>query len=79
MIDPDLLDSNPIAREGIKLLAASGVLNAQLDRLKVRMAFGDADEADDSLLKAIKEFRKQYGIIESLRSLGEGYSKETEE
>jgi hypothetical protein len=74
MFDPDII--NEIAREGFKLIVQSGVLDKQLDRLKERMAFGNPDESDESLVESIKEFRRQYGMIESLRSLGEGYLEE---
>lgn len=77
MFDPDII--NEIAREGFKLLAQSGVLEKQLDRLKERIAYGDPDESNESLVVSIKEFRRQYGMIESLRSLGEGYLKENEQ
>jgi hypothetical protein len=76
MFDPDII--NELAREGFKLLVQSGVLDLQLERLKERIAFGDPDESNETLAVSIKEFRRQYGMIESLRSLGEGYLKETE-
>jgi hypothetical protein len=77
MFDPDII--NEIAREGFKLIVQSGILDKQLDRLKERLAFGNSNEPDESLVESIKEFRRQYGIIESLRSLGEGYNKENEQ
>lgn len=79
MIDPDLINQNAMAREGFKLVAMSGILEAQELRLKERLAAGDADEADDSMLKSIREFRRQYGMIATLRSLGEGNREGTEQ
>lgn len=79
MIDPDLLDSNPVAREAIKMLVSSGVLREQQVRLQERIALGDSEEADESLLAKIKEFRKCNGMLESLQQLGEGYIKETDQ
>lgn len=78
MIDPDLVDANALAQEGFKMIAKSGVLDAQLERLKERLSFGNADEPDESVVKTVKEFRRQYGIIESLRALGEGYYREND-
>lgn len=77
MFDPDIV--NELAREAFKLLVQSGVLDKQLERLKERIAYGDPDESNESLVVSIKEFRRQYGMIESLRSLGEGYLKENEQ
>jgi len=77
MIDPDLI--NELAREGLKLIARSGVLEAQQMRLHERLAFGNPDESADSLVEAIREFRRQNGMIESLRELGGRFLEETEQ
>lgn len=78
MFDPDLLERNPVAREGLKLLVQSGIILEQQDALKQRIAFGDPDEVNESVIANIKEFRRRYGMLESLQELGAGYIQEND-
>lgn len=70
-MDEDLILSNPLARQGIQFLMESGVLLEQRLRLIERLAAGDSREADEDLLKRIKEYRIQSGFVETLLGLGE--------
>jgi hypothetical protein len=79
MIDPDLISKNPVAREGLKMLAISGVLREQQARLRERIIHGDDEEELDSLVAKVKEFRRNNGMLESLQQLGEEYQKETDQ
>jgi hypothetical protein len=73
MIDPDLIDGNLLAQQGLSFLAESGVLRAQQQRLAERVTHGDADEADASLLESIRRFRREARNLESLQELGDNY------
>jgi hypothetical protein len=77
MVDPDLIDENTLAQQGLAFLHESGVLQMQRARLLERLASGDANEDDEELIKRIKEYRIQSGFVETLLELGEKYvSKE---
>lgn len=78
MFDPELLETNSVAREGLKLLAQSGIIESQQTALKERLAAGNVNETDESILASIREFRRQYGVLESLLELGLGCIKESE-
>jgi hypothetical protein len=71
MFDPDLIDKNAIAREGIKMLHQSGIVQEQIQRLQDRLVTGDADESVESVAAAVKEFRRLYGMYQTLREVGE--------
>lgn len=75
MFDPDLLDSNTLAQQGIKLLAESGILESQKKALLERLTIGDAAETDESLIPQIREFRLRYSFVESLIQFGEYYKE----
>ena len=64
--------------EGVKFLAQSGVLKAQLERLKENTLRGSADEKDESIAIKVKEFRRQSGLLLALQELGVSLSKENE-
>ncbi len=75
MIDPDLIESNLLARQGIQFLAESGVLKEQQQRLAERITHGDADESEENLLESIRRFRREARNLESLQELGDSYNK----
>jgi hypothetical protein len=77
MIDPDLI--NPIAKEGFKLLAQSGVFQAQIKRDQERVLSGDADEEPEDIALAVKKLRRRVVIWESLHELGSSFVKESEQ
>lgn len=74
MVDPDLILENELARQGIKFLMESEVLQKQQERLLERLASGD--ESDDDLLKRIREYRIQSGFVASLLEIGEQIKSE---
>jgi hypothetical protein len=77
MFDPDILQKYPIAREGLKLIVQSGICDEQIQRLQERISFGDADASDESIVADVRKFRKDYGMVATLRDLGESFiSKE---
>ena len=76
MLDPDLIESNPTAQLGLKMLAASGVLAEQMVRLQQRLLSGDPDEKTDDLIKKVLEFRNQNRNIAALIELAEQYVQE---
>lgn len=78
MVDPDLLEDNSLAQQGLQFLYESEVLHKQRLRLLERLASGDPAEKDEDLLRRIKEFRIQAGFVESLLELGGKYSKNKE-
>lgn len=76
MIDPGLI--NPIAKEGLKLLAQSGLLRAQIAADKDSLLHGSPDEHDAGLIESIRQFRQKAVLLESLHELGENFVKENE-
>lgn len=78
MVDDDLIADNPLAIEGIKRLAESKVLLAQMARMQEQLLSGDAEEKDESLVQKVKEFRRTSGMLQALQELGESYLKENQ-
>jgi hypothetical protein len=66
MFDPDLLESNSLAREALAMLLESGILRAQQIALEGRLRMGDPSQPVSELIPQIKAFRMNYGILESL-------------
>lgn len=77
MIDPDLVE-DPLVKQALIMLADSGILRAQQVRLQERFKFGDADETDESLLKAIRQCRQESMLLESLHQYGEALKSKGE-
>ena len=75
MVDPDLIDDNLLAQQGLAFLAESQILVKQKQRLLERLASGDSNEKDEILLERIKEYRIQMGFIETLSELGEQFRR----
>jgi hypothetical protein len=76
MVDPDLIEGNLLARQGLKLLVESGILLKQKERLLDRLTSGDSNEDDEALAKRIREYRTQAGCVASLQELGEQIKSE---
>lgn len=77
MVDSDLIEANPLALTAIRMLAQSGVLIEQMQRMREQILSGDGDESTSTLLPKIKEFRRTTGMLQTLQELGESYSEET--
>jgi len=75
MIDPEILEKNPIAKEAFKLLWQSGVMRQQIEAERNRLLAGDADENLTAVAQSIKEFRRKAGMLESFHQLGEEFHK----
>lgn len=81
MIDPDLLESYPreirdSIREAILVLATTGVLEAQRQRLFARVAEGSDNEEEKVLGDKILSYRKQSHALIALQQMGESIKME---
>jgi DNA-binding FadR family transcriptional regulator len=84
MIDQDLIESQPaetrmMIRESLRTLAASGVLEAQQNRLVARVAFGDESEGSETLMQTIRETRWKMRALQQLQELGNQFGKEDQD
>lgn len=73
MIDRDLIESHPLRdkiREAIANLVATGVLDAQEQRLQAQLLNGSDEEDKEKLAERVLEFRKQRTGILTLRQIG---------
>lgn len=71
MVDFDLLESHLLARQAMVLLMESGVLEEMRTRLLERVANGDTDESDETLLRTIRAYRVNLSIVNSLIDTGQ--------
>lgn len=71
MIDPEIIESNDLAKRALVMLAESGVLREQQEALRARIGFGNPDESDQDILEAIKRLRRESALLESLQQFGE--------
>lgn len=79
MVDEDLIRGSPIAKEGLKMLAHSGVLRQQQSRLLERLLHGQADEDEKTLVQKVRDYRRDNSFLESLKQLGEQLVSEGEQ
>lgn len=76
MIDPDLIESDPLAKQALTMLAQTGILRKQQERLLARIKMGDADASDEEILKEIRQCRRESTLLESLHLFGEALSEQ---
>jgi len=79
MVDEDKIRANSLAREGVKMLAKSGVLKDMLAEGLANLASGDANEEEESLVERIREYRRNSGVLLTLQELGEQLVEENQD
>lgn len=76
MVDEDKIKDNALAREGLKMLAQSGVLREIIADSEANLISGDSDEEERSLVRRIREHRRFVGVVLTLQELGESFLEE---
>jgi hypothetical protein len=84
MFDPDLIDSYPpetrgMIRQSLALLASTGVLLAQKQRLFARIAEGADNEDEVTLSGRIIVYRREAHALQYLHDQGLEYLEQTGE
>lgn len=77
MVDDDVIRSNPLAAEAIKLLVRSGAIQEQLTRSLQNLSSGDADEDEKEIVRKVREYRRQFNTLTQLLQLGESLIEES--
>jgi hypothetical protein len=77
MVDDDVIRSNPLAAEAIRMLARSGAIQEQLVRSLQNLSSGDADEDEKEIVRKVREYRRQFNTLTQLLQLGESLIEES--
>lgn len=78
MVDEEKIRSNALAREGIKLLAQSGVLTELMGDSLASLVSGDSNEDEQELVSKIREYRRNAGVLLTFQEIGESLIEEGE-
>lgn len=81
MIDSTIIDALPIelqteVKMSLARLAATQVFKLQSEELIRRLAHGAFDDSDESLVREIRDTRRELAALQSLQTIGERYKKE---
>lgn len=81
MIDRDLIESLDAFNKhevtnAIAMLAMSGILKLQGERLLAQLAAGSDSESEEAVAKRVLTYRKQAHALLALQQLGESIMKE---
>jgi len=75
-VDEELIRNHPMAKEGVKMLAQSNVLNDMIENSVKSLILGDPDESEEQLVEKIRKHRRDVGVLLTLQELGESFSEE---